>query len=156
MSEQQKELLQNEQQKTASSKEMDDAKEQQQVLKNDLGQICQSLQEVLMKSTKLTRKKQRLELELARKELKKQRISAAVSSNPSKELVSEMVHEVKVSIIDMKEDLLRLESEISEQAEKEEQVKQVVCKKEMEADENRQALEELKEKQAHFSSDLDS
>ena len=148
--------MQKEQQKIASINEMNEAKEQQQVLKNDLVQICQSLQEVLMKSTNLTRKKEHLELDLAQKELKKEKFSAALTSKPSKELVSEMVHEVRVSIIDLKKDLLHLESNISEQAKKEEQVKQELSKKEKEADENRKALEELKEKQARFSSALDS
>ena len=92
LSEEQKKLLQKEQQKTDSSKEMNEAKEQQQVLENDLREIYQFLQEVLMKSTKLTRKKERLELDLARKELKEKKISAALTSKPSEELVSEMVH----------------------------------------------------------------
>ena len=156
LSEQRKKLLQKEEQKTVSGKEINEAVEQQQVLENDLLQICQSLQEVSMKTSKLTRKKERLELDMARQELKKKKLSAALTSKPSKELVTEMVYEVHSSIIDLKEDLRHLESEISSQIAKEEQMKQELFKNKKEADENRQALEELKEKHKHFSSALDS
>ena len=148
--------MQKEQQKTASSKEMNEAKDQQQVLKNELVQICQSLQEVSSKSAMLTREKQRLEIDTERKKIKQKKILAALTSKPSKEMVSEMVDEVHLSILDLKEDLQHLESEISKQKAKEEQVKQELAKKEKEADDNRQALEELKKKQELFSSKLDS
>ena len=58
LSEQQKELLEKEQQKSATSKKLNEVKEQQQILKNDLIQICQSLQEVSIKSAMLTSKKE--------------------------------------------------------------------------------------------------
>ena len=148
--------MQKEQQKTASSKEMNEAKDQQQVLKNELVQICQSLQEVSDKSAMLTRKKQRLEIDTERKKIKQKKILAASTSKPSKELVSEMVDEVHLSILDLKEDLQHLESEISKQRAKEEEVKQELAKKEKEADDNRQSLEQLKKKQELFSSTLDS
>ena len=154
--EQHKQLLQKEKQFTASSKEMDEAKEQEHVLKNDLVQICEALQEVSSKSAMLTRKKEKLEANVARIEIKKRKISAALTSKPSKELVSEMIDELRLSIIDLKEDLQHLESEIAEQATREEQVKQELVKKEEEAKENRKTLEELKKKLSHFSSALDS
>ena len=148
--------MQKEQQKTASNKEIDEAKDQQQVLKNELVQICQSLKEVTDKSALLTRKKERLKIDLERNEIKQKKILAASTSKPSKELMSEMVDEVCLSIIDLKEDLKHLDSEISIQKEKEERVKQELAKKEKEAEENWQALEDLKEKQQLFSSELDS
>ena len=135
---------------------MDEAKDRQKVLKKDLVQICQALQEVSTTTATLTRQKERLKLHTDRKEMKQKKLLAALSSKPSKEFVSEMIYEVHLSIIDLKEDLLNLETEISEQTAKEEQVKQKLSKKEEEADKNRQALEELKEKQALFSSALDS
>ena len=155
LSEQQKELLQKEQQKAVSSKEMNEAKEQQHILESGLVEIWQLVQEVSMKSTILTRKKKILEIDLARKELKKEKISK-LTSKRSKKLPSEMMYEVRLSIMDLKEDLEHLESKISEQSAKEEQVKQELRKKEKEADENRQAHEELKKKQALFTSELDS
>ena len=153
---QQKQLLQEEQQKTASSKEMDKAKARQQVLKDDMVQIFLSLQEASMKSAMLMRKKERLELDMAWKEIKHDKISSALILKPCKELVSEMADELHLSTIHLKEDLLHLESEIAEQAAKQERMKQQLCKKEKEVDENRQALEELKEKQDLFSSALNS
>ena len=70
--------------------------------------------------------------------------------------MSEMVDEIRLSLIDLKEDLLFLESEISEHTAKEEKVKLELSKKKNEAEENKQALEELKEKQVLFSSVMDS
>ena len=156
LSAQQKELLQKEQQKAASSMEMDEANNQQQVLKNELVQICQSLQEVSDKFTTLTRKKERSQIYIERKEIKQEKILAALTSKPSKELVSEMVYDVRMSILDLKEDLQHLDLEISQQRAKEERVKQELATKEKEADENSQALEDLKEKQRLFTSELDS
>ena len=155
LSAQQKELLQKEEQKTTSSMEMDVAEDRQEGLKKDLVQICQSLQEVSITTAMLTRQKEELKLHMERKEIKRKKILDALTSKPSKELVTEMVDEVQLTIIDLKEDLLHLETEISEQTAKEEKVKQKLGKTEKEADENRQALEELKEKQALFSSALD-
>ena len=156
LSAQQKELLQKEQQKTASNKEIAEAKEQQQVLKNELVQICQSLKEVSDQSALLTRKQERLKIDLEWKEIKQKKILAASTSKPSKELLSEMVNEVSLLILDLKEDLQHLDSEISIQKAKQERVKQELAKKEKEAEENQQALEDLKEKQQLFSSELDS
>ena len=136
--------MQKEQQKAASSKEMDGAKDQQQVLKNELVQIYQSLKEVTDKSSLLARKKQRLKIDLERKEIRQKKILAASNSKPSKELMSEMVDEVRLLILDLKEDLQHLDSEISIQRAKHEHVKQELAKKEKEAKENQQALEELK------------
>ena len=134
---------------------IDDANDQQQALQNDLVQICQSLQEVSIKSSMLTRKKERLELHMARKEIKQKKLSTVLTSKPSKELMSEMVDEVFLSIIDLKEDLLQLQSDILKQTAKEEQLKQELSKKEKEAEESRQAPVELKEKQQRFSSAID-
>ena len=134
---------------------MDEAEDHQQVLKNDLVKICQSLQKVSTTTAMLTRRKGRLELNTARMEIKQKRISTALTSKPSKELVSEMVDEVHLTILDLKEDILHLESEISEQTAKEEEMKQKLSKKEKEADQNRQVPEDLKEKQVLFSSTLD-
>ena len=156
LSVQQKELVQKEQQKTASSKKMDKAEDRHQVLQNDLVKICQSLQKVSVQSSLLARKKEWLELDMARKEIKQKKISAALTSKPTKELASEMVDNIQLSIIDLREDLLVLESEIAEHTTKEEQVKQELRKKKKEADENKQALEELKERQERFTSALDS
>ena len=155
MSTLQKELFQKEQQKTASRMKIDDANDQQLALQNDLAQICQSLHEVSIKSSMLTRKKERLELHMARKEIKQKKISTVLTSKPSKELVSEMVDEVSLSIIDLKEDLLQIQSDILKQTAKEEQLKQELSKKEKEAEESRQALVELKVKQERFSSAID-
>ena len=77
---------------------MDETKDRQQVLKNDLVQICQTLQDVSFKSARLTREKERLEIDMARKQIKQNKISAALTSKPSKELVSEMVSEIRLSI----------------------------------------------------------
>ena len=156
LSVQQKELVQEEQQKTASAKEVDKAEDHQQVLKNDLVEICQSLQKVSIQSSLLARNKERLELDVARKEIKQKKVSAVLTSKPSKELMSEMVDDIWLSIIDLKEDLSVLESKILEPTAKEEQVKEELRKKEKEADENKQALEVLKGKQECFSSALDS
>ena len=148
-------MARKEQQKSASSKEVDAAEYHQQVLKNDLVKICQTLQKVSTTTAMLTREKGQLQLNTAQMEIKQKRISAALTSKPSKELVSEMVDEVHLTIIDLKEDLQHLETEMSEQTAKEEQVKQKLSQKEKEADENIQALENLKAKQALFSSALD-
>ena len=118
---------------------MDEAKDQQQVLKDDLVKVCQSLQEVSIKSVMLVRKKELLKVGTARKEIKQKKISAALTSKPSLELVSEMVNDIRFSILDLKEDLVHLESEISENREKEEHMKQELVRKEEEADENKQA-----------------
>ena len=149
-----KELEQKERQKSALSKEVDEAEDHQEVLKNDLVKICQSLQKVSTTAAMLARRKERLELSIARMEIKQKRISAALASKPSKEHVSEMVDEVHLTIIDLKEDLHHVETDISDQTAKEEHVKQKLSKKEKEADENRQALEDLKEKLVLFSSAL--
>ena len=121
---QQKELFLKEQQKTASSKELDKANNQLQVLKNELVKVSQSLKEVADKSALLARKKERLKIDVERKEIKKKKILSALASKPSKELMSEIVVEVRLSILDLKEDLQHLDSEISIKREKEEQVKQ--------------------------------
>ena len=149
-------MLQKEQQKASASKEIKGAKYHQQVLKNELVQICQSLKQVTDQSALLARKKERLKIDVERKEIKQKKILAALTSKPSKELISEMVDEVRLSILDLKEDLQHLDSEISIQRAKEEQVKQELSKKEKEAEENHQALEDLREKQQLFSSELDS
>ena len=73
MSAQQKELLQIEHRKTASSKEMDEEKDRQQVLKNELAQVYQLLREVSVQLVMLTRKKEHLKIDLDRKKLNKQR-----------------------------------------------------------------------------------
>ena len=156
LSVQQKELMQKEQQKTASAKEMDKAEDQQEVLENDLVKICQSLQKVSIQSSLLVRKKEQLELDMARKDIKHKKILADLTSKPSKQLMSEMVHDIQLSIIDLREDLLTLELEISEHTAKEKQVKLELKKKEKEALENKQALEKLRESQELFSSALNS
>ena len=147
--------MQKEQEKRASSKEVDEAEDHQQVIKSNLVKICQSLRKVSATTAMLARRKERLELSTARMEIRQKRISTALTSKPSKDLVLEMVDEVHLTIIDLREDLQHLETEILEQTAKEEQMKQKLSKKEKEADKNRQALEDLKEKQALFSSALD-
>ena len=147
LSVQPEELVQKEQQKIASDKEIDMAEDQQGVSKIDLVEICQHLHNVSRQSSLLAKKKERLKLDMERKEINQEKISNAGTSKPSKELMREMVHDIRLSILDLNEDLSVLESEISEHTAKEEKMKEELIKKEKEADENKQALEDLKEKQ---------
>ena len=71
---QQKDLELKEQEKISSAKALDEAEEQREVLKNDLLKVCETLQEVSTKSTRLAKKKKRFEIILAKNDLKQKRI----------------------------------------------------------------------------------
>ena len=77
--------MQEEQKKMASNRDVNQAEDQQQVLKKDLLKICETLLEVTTKSALLAKKKDRLQLDLERKEIKKEKALAALTSKGIKQ-----------------------------------------------------------------------
>ena len=148
-------MEQRELQKTKTWKEASQAEDRHEVVKNELMKASQSLEEVKIQTSELTRKKERLETEFAREQLKQERFLVHVNSMTSEQLVSEVIANIQFSIFDLKDDIAVLESEIKQQGTKEETLKQELAVKEKEADDNKKALDELKNQQLLFRSTLD-
>ena len=119
----------------------------------------ETLQQVTERSAKLVREKEQLEQEMAQKQGLQERLETRRSSVTDTEvqgMASEMIANIQNSINRDIQRIALLNSEIAEQQAKEEQLKQQIVVKEKEANENKQAVEVLKEKHSVLCFTLDA
>ena len=153
---QQRSLEQKEKQLTETGKRVDQAEDQNKLLKKELSQLQHSSHHFAMEAADIVRKKEELETGLVMKKKHKERLLTQKPFMTDMELWLQMIHEVQVSIDDIQKHTALLKMKKEQQNSKEKQWKEEISKKQKELDNRDRALQALKKKYSLLRSKLNA
>ena len=152
----QKSLEQKEHQLTQSGKRVEQAEDHHNLLKEKLSELEHSSQNTVMKAAELVKKKEELEIELAIKEDRKERLLAQKPYMTDMELALQMIDEVQASIDNIKKQLALLKMKIEAQNSKQKRLEEEIAKKQEELQSSSRNLQALTKKYSLLQSKLNA
>ena len=156
LQEHQRSLEQKEWQLAESEKRADQAEDRHRVLKEKLSILQYSSRDVAMEAAELLKRREELELKLARNKKRKERLLDQKRFMTDMELLLQMIDEVQLSIDDSEEHIALLKMKIGEQITKEKELHQEIAKKQKEVDDSNRALQASKKKCSLLRSKLNA
>ena len=151
---QQNSLEQKEQLLTETGKRIDQAESQHKLLEVKLSELQNSSQLVAMEAAQLVKTREELEIELAAKKERKERLLAQKPFMTDTELFLQMMNEAQASIDEIKKQIALLQLKIKEQNAKEESLKEDITKKQKELENSDRYLQASRKKCSLLQSKL--
>ena len=151
---QQKSLEQKEQLLMERGKGLDQAESQHKLLEVKLSELQTSSQHVAMEAAQLVKTRQELEIELAAKKKRKERLLAQKPFMTDTELFLQMMDEAQASIDEIEKQIALLQLKIKEQKAKEESLKEDITKKQKELENSDRYLQASRKKCSLLQSKL--
>ena len=119
-----------------------------------MSELQNSSQHVATEAAELVKTREELEIELAMKKKRKERLLAQKPFMTDTELVLQMMDEVQVSIDEMEKQIALLQMKVKEQKAKEETLKEDITKKQKEVDTSSRYLQASRKKCSLLQSKL--
>ena len=151
---QQRSLEQKEKQLIETEKKADRAENQHKQLTDKLSELQNSSQRVAMEAAEMLKKRKELEIELAIKKDRKERLLAQKPFMTDTELVEQMIDEVQAFIDDIEKHIALLKMKIDEQNAEGEKLKEDIAYKQKDVEESNRSIQALKKKWSLLQSKL--
>ena len=137
-----------------TEKRVEQAENQQKQLTNKLSELQNSSQRVAMEAADLVKRRKDLEIELAIKKDRKERLLAQKPFMTDTELLEQMVDEIQASIDGIEKHVELLKMKIEEQNAEERKLKEDIAKKQKEVEESTRSIQASKKKCSLLQSKL--
>ena len=135
-------------------KEVDQAEKQHKQLTDKLSKLQNSSQHVAMEAAELVKKRKELEIELAIKKDRKERLLAQKPFMRDTELLEQMIDEIQASVDGIEKHVALLNMKIEEQNAEEKKLREEIAKKQKEVEDSNQSIQASKKKCSLLQSKL--